>query len=60
MTRENHEEAHFFVFVVHNTKEHAQDNLKWKRPLARGGMRKPTTRIGNSPLSFKEYRRTHD
>ena len=40
MTREDHEEAHFFAFVVHNTKEHGQDKLRWRRTPLRGGMRK--------------------
>ena len=60
MTREDHEEAHFFAFVAHNTKEHGQDKSKWRRAPRRGGMGKPPRRIGNMPLSSKEYRREHD
>ena len=53
MIREDHEEAQFFAFVVHNTREHGQDKWKWRRAPRRGGMGKP-------PLLFKEYRREHD
>ena len=60
MTWEDHEEAPFFAFVAHNTKEHGQDKSKWRRAPPRGGMEKPPRRIGNPPLSFKEYRREHD
>ena len=60
MTREDHEEAHFFAFVAQNTKEHGQDNSKWRRAPPHGGMGKPPRRIGNPSLSFKEYRREHD
>ena len=60
MTREDHEEAHFFAFVAHNTKEHGQDKSKWRRAPPRERMGKPPRRIGNPPLSFKEYRREHD
>ena len=31
MTGEDNEEAHFFAFVAHNTKEHGQDKLKLRR-----------------------------
>ena len=60
MTPEDHAEAHFFAFVAHNMKEHGQDKSKWRRSPPRGEMRKPPQRIGNPPLSFKEYRREHD
>ena len=60
MTREDHEEAHLFAFVAHNTKEHGQGKSKWTRAPPRGGMGKPPRRIGNLPLSFKECRREHD
>ena len=45
MTREDHEEADFLAFVADNTKEHGQEKPR---------------RIGNPPLSFKEYWREHD
>ena len=60
MTREDHEEAHFFAFGAHNTKEHEQDKSKWRRAPPRGGMGKRLRRIGNPPLFLKEYRREHD
>ena len=60
MTREDNEEAHFFVFVAHNTKEHGQDKLKWRRAPRRGRMEKPPRRIRNLPLWSKGYRREHD
>ena len=60
MTREDHEEAHFFAFLAHNRKEHGQDKSKWRRAPPCGGMQKPPRRIGNPPLSFKEYRREND
>ena len=60
MAREDHEEAHLFAFVAHNRKEHGQDKSKWRRAPPRGGMGKPPRRIGNLPLSFKEYRREYD
>ena len=59
MSRKHHEEAHFFAFVLHNTKEHRQDKSKWRRAPAGGGMGKLLRRIGNPPLFFKEYRREH-
>ena len=56
-TREDHEEAHRFAFVAHNTKEHGQDRSRWNR-LDPGfnKNRKEPRRIGNPPLSFREYR----
>ena len=60
MARENHEEAHFFAFVAHNTKEHGQDKSKWRRAPPPGGMGRPPRRIGNPLLSFKECRQEHD
>ena len=60
MTLEDHEEAHFVVFVAHNTKEHGQDKSKWRRAPPRGGMGTPPQRIHNPPLSFKEYPRERD
>ena len=60
MTRDDHEEAHFFAFVVHNTKEHGQDKSKCRRAPPHGGRGKPPRRIGNPPHSFKEDRREHD
>ena len=60
MTREDHEEAHFFAFVAHNVREHGQDKSKWRGAPVSGGMGKPLRRIGNRPLSLKEYRPEHD
>ena len=65
MTRQDHEEAHLFPFVVpsqvvHKTKEHGQDKSRWMRAPPRGGMGQPLPRICNPPLSFKEYRRGHN
>ena len=60
MTREDHEEAHFFVFVAHNTKEHGQDKSKWRRAPPGGGMVKTPRRIGNLLLSLKEDWREPD
>ena len=48
MPRKDDEEAHFFAFVAHETNENEQD------------MGEPRWRIGNPPLSFKEYRRKHE
>ena len=60
-TREDHEEAHFFAFVVHNMKEHGQDRSRWKRLAPRFNKnRKEPQRIRNPPLSFREYRSQHD
>ena len=55
-----HEEAHFFLFVAESTKEHGQDKLIWRRAAPRGGMQRQPRRIGNPPLSVKEYRWEHD
>ena len=60
MTREDHEEAHFFAVVAHNTKEHGQDKSKWRGAPPVGEIGKPPRRVGNPPLSFKEYRREHE
>ena len=59
-TREDHEEADFFAFVVHNLKEHGQDRSRWNRLDPRTKIRKEPRRIGNPPLSFREYRSQHD
>ena len=60
MTWEDREKAHFFVFVAHITKEHGQDKSKWRKAPPCGGKRKLPRRIGNPPLSCKEYMRDHD
>ena len=60
MTPQDHQEAYFFAFVAHNMKEHGQDKSEWRRAPPCGEMGKPPERIGNPPLSFKEYRRKHD
>ena len=57
MTREDHEDAHFFAFVAHNTKAYGHDKGKWRKVPPRQG--KEARRIGNPPLSFTEYRREH-
>ena len=59
-TRKDHEEAHFFAFVAHNMKEHRQDRSRWNRLDSRTKGRKEPRRIGNPPLSFREYRAQHD
>ena len=59
-TREGHEEAHFFAFVAHNMKENGQDRSRWNRLDPRTKNRKELRRIGNPPLSFREYRSQHD
>ena len=60
-TREDHEEAHFFVFVAHNMKEHGQDRSRWNRLDPRSSKtRKEPRRIVKPPLSFREYRSQHD
>ena len=56
-SREDHEEAHFFAFVAHNVKNNGQDRSRWSRA---GPMGKEPRRIGNPPLSFREYRSQHD
>ena len=57
-SREDHEEAHFFAFVAHNVREHGQDRSRWNR-MGPKKSREPR-RIGNPPLSFREYRSQHD
>ena len=57
-SREDHEEAHFFAFVAHNVKDHGQDRSRWNRVGPKKG--KEPRRIGNPPLSFREYRSQHD
>ena len=53
-SREDHEEAHFFAFVAHNVREHGQDRSRWNQ-VGPKKSREPR-RIGNPPLSFREYR----
>ena len=57
-SREDHEEAHFFAFVAHNVRDHGQDRSRWSR-IGPKKSREPR-RIGNPPLSFREYRSQHD
>ena len=59
-TQEDHDEAHFFAFVAHNMKEHGQDRSRWNRldPRTKSRLKEPR-RIGNPPLSFREYRSQH-
>ena len=57
MTREDHEHAHFFAFVAHNTKAYGHDTTNWRKAPPRQG--KEPRRIGNPPLSFTEYPREH-
>ena len=58
-TQEDHEEAHFFAFVAHNMKENGQDRSRWNRLDPRTKNRREPRRIGNPPLSFREYRSQH-
>ena len=57
-SREDHEEAHFFAFVAHNVRNHGQDRSRWSQ-VGPNKSRTPR-RIGNPPLSFREYRSQHD
>ena len=58
-SREDHEEAHFFAFVAHNVRNHGQDRSRWSQVGPRKNREGPR-RIGNPPLSFREYRSQHD
>ena len=59
-TLEEQQEVHFFAFVAHNMKEHGQDRSRWNRLESRFNKnRKELRRIGNPPLSFREYRSQH-
>ena len=49
MTPEDHEDAHFFAFVAHNTKADGDDKGKWRKAPPRQG--KEPRRIGNPRLS---------
>ena len=60
MTLEDHDEAHFFALIAYNMKKLGMDKPKRRRAPALGGMGKPPQRMGNLPLSSKEYRREHD
>ena len=57
-SREDHEEAHFFAFVAHNVRNHGQDRSRWSQ-VGPNKSRAPR-RIGNPPLSFREYRSQPD
>ena len=57
-SREDHEEAHLFAFVAHNVRDHGQDRSRWSRVGPKKGNER--RRIGNPPLSFREYRSQHD
>ena len=57
-SREDHEEAHFFAFVTHNVRDNGQDRSRWSRVGPKKG--NEPRRIGNPPLSFREYRSQHD
>ena len=57
-SRDDHEEAHFFAFVAHNVRDHGQDRSRWSQ-MGPKKSREPR-RIGNPPLSFREYRSQHD
>ena len=57
MTREDHEDAHFFAFVAHNTKWYGHDKPKWRKAPTR--QEKKPRGIGNPLLSFTEYRPEH-
>ena len=58
-TQEDHEEAHCFAFIAHNMKENGQDRSRWNRLDPRTKNRRELRRIGNPPLSFREYRSQH-
>ena len=59
-TQEDHEDAHCFALVAHNMKEHGQDRSRWNRLGPRVNQnRKEPRRIGNPPLSLREYRSQH-
>ena len=58
MTLEDHEDAHFFAFVAHNTKAYGHDKPKWRTAPPRQG--KEPRRIGKPSLNFTEYRQEHD
>ena len=58
-SREDHEEAHFFAFMAHNVRNHGQDRSRWSQVGPRKNREGPR-RIGNPPLSFREYRSQHD
>ena len=57
-SQEDHEEAHFFAFVAHHVKNNGQDRSRWSQVGPKKG--KEPRRIGNPPLSFREYRSQHD
>ena len=57
-SREDQEEAHFSAFVAHNVREHGQDRSRWNQVGPKKG--RAPRRIGNPPLSFREYRSQHD
>ena len=54
MTREGHEDAHFFAFVTDDTKAYVHDKGKSRKAPAR--QRKELLRCRNPPLSFTENR----
>ena len=53
LSREDQEEAHFFASVAHNVRDHGQDRSRWSRVGPKKG--NEPRRIGNPPLSFREY-----
>ena len=57
MSWEDHENAHFFAFVAHNTKAYGHDKAKWRK--ATPGQGTQPRRIGDSPSSFTNYWREH-
>ena len=57
MTREDHEDAHFFAMVAHNTKAYGHDKGKERKPQPLQG--KEQRIIGNPLLRFTEYRRNY-
>ena len=57
ITWKDHEDAHFFAFVAHNTKAYSHYKAKWRKaPPCQG---KKPRRIGNAPLSSTGYRHEH-
>ena len=59
-TQEDHEEGHLLAFVAHNMNEHGQDRSRWNSLEPSTKIRKEPRRIGNPPLSFRNYRSQHD
>ena len=57
MTRENHEDAHFFASAAHNTTAYGHDKANWTKAPPR--QEREPRRIGNFPFGFTEYQGKH-